>query len=76
MTVENLWYSGQIYKGDNKELKGNDFKYEYDTQDEGFKLLHHIAMICSEAKFDITDEQISASKQFKYFNARVIGDAS
>lgn len=75
MTVENLWYDGQVIRGHSKEVKGNDFEYEYDTQDPSFKILHHTAMICSEAKFDVTDDQVR-EPSFKYMTAPVIGDAS
>ena len=56
-------------------MKGSDFDYEYDIDDPSFKILHHTAMICSEAKFDVTEEQIK-SPGFKYLEAPVIGDAS
>lgn len=36
MTVENLWYNGKIYKGENLEKKGPSFNYEYDRNDEHF----------------------------------------
>lgn len=38
-------------------------------------MLHHTAMICSEAKFDISEED-KRKPGFKYMNASVIGDAS
>lgn len=36
MTVENLWFNGKIFKGDNLEKKGKDFNYEYDKDDDHF----------------------------------------
>lgn len=75
MTVENLWYDGEVIRGHNKELKGRDFEYEYDTEDPSFKILHHTAMICSEAKFDVSNDEIK-SPGFKYTEAPVMGDAS
>ena len=75
MTVENLWYDSNVIKGWSKEVKGAEFDYDYDVDDPSFKILHHTAMICSEAKFDITDED-KRSPDFKYANAPVIGDAS
>ena len=54
MTVENLWYDGNVIRGHSKEIKGPDFEYEYDVEDPSFKILHHTAMICSEARFDIS----------------------
>ena len=38
-------------------------------------MLHHTAMICSEAKFDVNDSD-KRQPGFKYMNASVIGDAS
>lgn len=58
-----------------KEIKGPDFEYEYDVNDPSFKVLHHTAMICSEAKFDVSEEK-KREPGFKYANASVIGDAS
>jgi sodium/potassium-transporting ATPase subunit alpha len=75
MTVENVWIDGQVVRAHSKEVKGTDFEYEYDVNDPSFKVLHHTAMICSEAKFDISEEQRRAPG-FKYMNASVIGDAS
>lgn len=54
MTVENLWYDGEVIRGHNRELKGNDFEYEYDIQDPSFKILHHTAMTV-HAKFDVSE---------------------
>jgi sodium/potassium-transporting ATPase subunit alpha len=75
MTVENLWYDGNVVRGHSKEIKGRDFEYEYDVEDPSFKVLHHTAMICSEARFDINDNQLK-DPGFKYATASVIGDAS
>ena len=47
MTVENLWYDGNVVRAHSKEVKAADFQYEYDEQDPSFKILHHTAMICS-----------------------------
>ena len=75
MTVENLWYDGNVIRGWSKEIKGADFEYEYDVEDPSFKILHHTAMICSEAKFDVSEEDKRAAG-FRYAEAPVIGDAS
>lgn len=75
MTVENLWYDGEVRRGHNKEVKGKDWEYEYEIDDPSFKVLHHTAMICSEAKFDVSDEKRKAL-DFKWGTAPVIGDAS
>lgn len=75
MTVENLWFDGEVRRGHNRELKGTDFQYEYELDDPSFKILHHTAMICSEAKFDVSDEDIR-TPGFKYTEAPVLGDAS
>ena len=37
MTVENIFYNGKSYRGDNKEKKGPEFKYEYDSKEPTFK---------------------------------------
>lgn len=47
MTVENLWYDSNVVRAHSKEVKGVDFKYEYDIDDPSFKILHHTSMICS-----------------------------
>ena len=75
MTVENLWFDSSIIRAHSKEVKGDNFEYEYEITDASFKMLHHTAMICSEAKFDVTDDQKRAAN-FKYMDASVIGDAS
>ena len=31
MTVENLWYDGNVVRAHSKEIKGPDFEYEYDV---------------------------------------------
>lgn len=51
MTVENLWINGKIVKGENKEKKGKDFKYEYDVQDAHFDQLRKCAVMNSTAVF-------------------------
>jgi hypothetical protein len=40
MTAANLWYSGSMKKADNKEKKGPNFQYEYNSNDAGFTSLH------------------------------------
>ena len=75
MTVENLWFDGEVRRGHSKEIKGTDFDYEYEVDDPSFKILHHTAMICSEAQFDINDGD-ERKPGFKYAEAPVIGDAS
>jgi hypothetical protein len=37
MTVENIFYNCKSFKGDNKEKKGAEFKYEYNVEDPSFK---------------------------------------
>ncbi len=39
MTVQHLWYNGQKHIGENKELRGPNFKYDYDINDPAFKEL-------------------------------------
>ena len=63
MTVENIWYDLIQRRAHNKEDKGVNFKYEYDTEDLTFKSIFHsssylgfqeCAMITCEAVFDMT----------------------
>jgi sodium/potassium-transporting ATPase subunit alpha len=75
MTVENIWIDSQVLRAHSKEIKGPDFEYEYEVDDPSFKVLHHTAMICSEAKFDVSEEMMR-DPAFRYANASVIGDAS
>jgi sodium/potassium-transporting ATPase subunit alpha len=51
MTVEHLWINGRIIKGENKEKKGKDFKYEYDVSDPHFDQLRKCAVMNSTAIF-------------------------
>ena len=51
MTVENLWYNLNIIKGHSKEVKGLNFKYEYDVSDSHFQALQKCAIINSSAVF-------------------------
>lgn len=51
MTVEHLWINGKILKGENKEKKGKDFKYEYDEKDDHFDQLRKCAVMNSTAVF-------------------------
>src|SRR3990167_3601616 len=51
MTIENIFYDGQVFKGANLEKMGPKYKYEYDPATEGFKNLHHCAIVGSEAFF-------------------------
>jgi sodium/potassium-transporting ATPase subunit alpha len=75
MTVENLWIDGQVVRAHSKEVHGAGFEYEYDVNEPSFKMLHHTAMICSEAQFDVSEE-MKASPAFRYADAPAIGDAS
>lgn len=75
MTVENLWYDSNVIRGHSKEIKGPDFEYEYDSEDPSFKILHHTAMICCEAQFDVSDDELK-DPAFKYATCTVMGDAS
>lgn len=54
MTVENIWYDGNIYKAENREKKGPNFEYEYDRDSKGFRDLHYAAICSSEAVFDLS----------------------
>ncbi len=49
MTAEKMWYSGKILKAANRQKEGNDYKYEYDIHEPGFKALHECAIVCSVA---------------------------
>ncbi len=40
MTACHLWYDGKVFKADNFQKNGTDFKYEYDYRSHGFKALH------------------------------------
>ena len=51
MTIENIFYDGQIFKGANKEKMGSSFPYAYDSECEGFKALRDCAIVGSEAVF-------------------------
>jgi sodium/potassium-transporting ATPase subunit alpha len=75
MTVENIWIDSNVLRAHSKEIKGPEFEYEYEVDDPSFKVLHHTAMICSEAKFDVSAEMMK-DPAFRYANAPVIGDAS
>lgn len=46
-----------MVRAHSKEVKPSDFEFEYDVKDPSFKVLHHTAMICSEAKFDVSEEK-------------------
>lgn len=52
MTVEHLWFNNKKVKGLNREKFGPKYNYEYSLDDEGFKILHDCAVVCSEAVFD------------------------
>ena len=57
MTVEHLWYDGQVFKGENYEKKGSSHQYEYDMNSPGFKTLHENAILSSEATFNTAPPQ-------------------
>ena len=61
MTIENIFYDGQILKAHNKEKMGPKFSYEYDVNSNSFKALQECAIINSEAKFSeaLPDKYIS-----------------
>ena len=52
MTASHLWFSGKLCKADNKQKRGPNFDYEYDTRDPGFRCLQEVAVVCSVAAFD------------------------
>lgn len=55
MTVENVWYDGEIHRAENRERYMNEqHKFEYDSEDPAFVNLHEAAIISSEAKFDVS----------------------
>lgn len=64
MTACHLWYNGSIFKADNKQKNGHDFRYEYNEKEIGFTSLMETAAVCSVAKFDtsVPPEKISAIK--------------
>jgi hypothetical protein len=39
MVAANLWYNGEIYKANNMQKEGKNFKYQYDINSVGFKSL-------------------------------------
>jgi sodium/potassium-transporting ATPase subunit alpha len=57
MTIENIWYDGKILKAINKEKfhrepeKFPGIKLEYDENSVGFRTLHEVAVVSSEAEF-------------------------
>lgn len=67
MTVENLWYNGKMYKGENLEKKGKDFNYEYDRNDEHFDQLRKCAVMNSTAVFtsELPDKEIKRLNEIK-----------
>ncbi len=76
MTVENVWYDGEIHRAENKErYEPGTHQYEYDVQDPYFRALHEAAIISSEAKFDVSDEMMR-QPGFKWSESPVLGDAS
>lgn len=62
MTATHLWYNGKIFKADNRQKMGFDYKYEYDYKEAGFQALHECAIVCSVANFltDIPAEKLNA----------------
>jgi len=62
MTAANLWYSGQMYKADNRQKFGTGFDYKYDINDPGFKSLQECAVVCSVANFDRSLPQDKVTK--------------
>lgn len=51
MTIENIFYDGQVFKGHNKEKMGPKFSYAYDSESSSFKALRDCAIVGSEAIF-------------------------
>ena len=51
MTIENIFYDGQVFKGANKEKMGPKFTYAYDWNSVGFTALRDCAIVGSEAVF-------------------------
>lgn len=66
MTVENLFFDLKLQRGDNLEKMGPGFKYEYDKDSEGFKMLQDCAVINSTAFFSspLTKENEKKLKDF------------
>eukprot|EP01017_Pseudomicrothorax_dubius_P041509 TRINITY_DN664_c0_g1_i2.p1 TRINITY_DN664_c0_g1~~TRINITY_DN664_c0_g1_i2.p1 ORF type:complete len:1181 (-),score=249.42 TRINITY_DN664_c0_g1_i2:124-3630(-) len=52
MTVQHMWYDDKLIRAENKQIKGPNFNYEYDSNAIGFRYLHECAIICSEAFFN------------------------
>lgn len=51
MTIENLFYDGQIWKAPNKEKMGPKFTLPYDIENSSFKALRDCAIVVSETTF-------------------------
>lgn len=67
MTVENLWFNLHNLKGDNLEVRGKDFKYEYDANDPHFNELLKCAVLNSTAVFS---ESLPESEHQKLENIK------
>jgi sodium/potassium-transporting ATPase subunit alpha len=51
MTIENIFYDGEIFKGANKEKMGPKYNYAYNSESSSFKALRDCAVVGSEAVF-------------------------
>eukprot|EP00825_Cyclidium_porcatum_P046022 TRINITY_DN713_c0_g1_i2.p1 TRINITY_DN713_c0_g1~~TRINITY_DN713_c0_g1_i2.p1 ORF type:complete len:1261 (+),score=261.65 TRINITY_DN713_c0_g1_i2:187-3969(+) len=74
MTVEHIWYDQKLKVAPSKQKMGPKFQYEYNTEDQTFKVLHQCAICSSEATFDI-DTKADKSK-LVWQDQSVIGDAT
>ena len=66
MTAANIWYSGKLCKAENRQKKGPNFIYDYDTSDPGFRALQEVAVVGSVANFDLTcpaDKKVAIRKR-------------
>ena len=51
MTIENIFYDGEIFKGANMEKMGKKYSYAYNIESSSFKALRDCAIVGSEAVF-------------------------
>jgi len=67
MTVENLWYGLKIRRGDNPEIVGNNFKFEYSQQDPDFQALIKSGILNTAAVFSdsMPDDEVKRLETIK-----------
>jgi len=66
MTAANVWYSGKLCKAENRQKKGPNFIYDYETSDPGFRAFQEVAVVGSVANFDLTcpaDKKVAIRKR-------------